>query len=324
MISFAKCKICSIFKAKEKVERDASTRRTLQKEQDLHLADVEMERRCYYANQCRAECEPETYLSVITDAADQSDHELPHWSERSHATDSITKQKLHVFGALSHGRKAYAYTLPPHVRQGHNTTIEVLWRIMNDVLDTEKLLPPVLLLQLDNTCKSNKGSTVFSFLFLLVRHKVFQRIIVTYLPVGHTHEDIDQMFIRFAITLRKNDAVTRTAMGKVMVNAFTFCGNAKICGAHGHLHKYFGLARSANRVQVCWTRRVHVPPPLSVATGSERQGCASGAEQPNCILSGGTMAGFGRQHRGAQHVSERYSRAVQGCEREEHSTVCTS
>jgi hypothetical protein len=60
------------------------------------------------------------------------------------------------------------------------------------------------------------------FLFLLVHHGVFERIIITYLPVGHTHEDIDQMFSRFAMALRQFNAVTRTEMGNVLQDAFFF------------------------------------------------------------------------------------------------------
>ncbi len=92
------------------------------------------------------------------------------------------------------------------------------------ILTTEKKLPPVFLLQLDNTTKQNKGTFLYVFLFLLVHHGVFERIIITYLPVGHTHEDIDQMFSRFAIALRQFNAetVTRTEMGNVLDEAFFF------------------------------------------------------------------------------------------------------
>jgi hypothetical protein len=221
-IPFAKCGQCSDFKLKEKAEKDPQERKILQRIQDNHLREVEFERRAYYTNQCRAQCSPEIYLSLIVDGADQSDQELPHFHERSHSMDSVQKQKLHVYGALAHGRRAYAFTLPPHVRQGHNTTIEVIWRVMGDILKTEKKLPPVFLLQLDNTTKQNKGTVLHAFLSLLVHHGVFDRIIVTHLPVGHTHEDIDQMFSRFAIALRQFNAVTRTEMGHVLEDAYFF------------------------------------------------------------------------------------------------------
>ena len=114
-IPFAKCGTCSDFKLKEKAEKDPQARKILQRmrNQDIHLREVEFERRAYYSNQCRAQCSPEIYLSLIIDGADQSDQELPHFHERSHSMDSVQKQKLHVYGALAHGRRAYAFTLPP-------------------------------------------------------------------------------------------------------------------------------------------------------------------------------------------------------------------
>ena len=46
---------------------------------------------------------------------------------------------------------------------------------------------------------------VFGFLHYLVLKGVFDNIYVSFLPVGHTHEDIDQMFSRFAMYLKGNN-----------------------------------------------------------------------------------------------------------------------
>ena len=46
------------------------------------------------------------------------------------------------------------------------------------------------------------------YLASLVEEEVFDEIVVSFLPVGHTHEDVDQMFSRFAVALRNEDAKT--------------------------------------------------------------------------------------------------------------------
>ena len=56
------------------------------------------------------------------------------------------------------------------------------------------LLPPVLYVQLDNTARENKNSTVFGYLSTLVDKGIFKKIKVNFLLVGHTHDHIDQMF----------------------------------------------------------------------------------------------------------------------------------
>ena len=66
------------------------------------------------------------------------------------------------------------------------TTIEVLWRVLNDIQTEEGQLPGVLLLQLDNTTKQNKGRFLFAFLALLVHHNVFDKVLVSFLPVVWT------------------------------------------------------------------------------------------------------------------------------------------
>ena len=144
----------------------------------------------------RAELRPDTYVSLIVDGADQSKHKVPHDPDACHLLEETVRQQLYAYGVLSHGRKGYTYLIPGHVKQGHDISIEVLWRVINDIKETEGKLPPILLLQLDNTSKQNKGKYLFAFLALLVHHGVFTKILVSLLPVGHTHEDIDQMFSR--------------------------------------------------------------------------------------------------------------------------------
>ena len=221
---FAKCTQCTQFreletsqKRKDKAGWDAAHAK-----QRRHIADVLLERRHYHSNRLRAILDPDTYMSLIIDGADQGKHLLPHFCNRSHLSDEAVKQHLYAYGAISHGRKAYTFLLPGHVAQGHDVTIEVLWRVINDVQSEEGRVPPVLLLQLDNTTKQNKGRFLFAFLALLVHHNVFDKVLVSFLPVGHTHEDIDQMFSRFAEYLRGHNARSRAEMADAMRRAFAY------------------------------------------------------------------------------------------------------
>lgn len=54
----------------------------------------------------------------------------------------------------------------------------------------------------------------------LVHRKIFTRIIVSFLPVGHTHEDIDQFFSRLAVYLKRHDAVSRIQLGEGIAQAY--------------------------------------------------------------------------------------------------------
>jgi hypothetical protein len=53
-------------------------------------------------------------------------------------------------------------------------------------------------------------------LALLVEAGTFRKIIVSFLPVGHTHEDIDQFFSRIAMFLRTRDAHSRLELARII------------------------------------------------------------------------------------------------------------
>ena len=50
---------------------------------------------------------------------------------------------------------------------------------------------------MDNCPRDNKNNIMFGFLAVLVFFGTFQSVEVSFLPVGHTHEDVDAMFSRF-------------------------------------------------------------------------------------------------------------------------------
>ena len=74
----------------------------------------------------------------------------------------------------------------------------------------------MLYLQLDNTTKQNKGRWLIAFLALLVEAGTFNKIIVSFLPVGHTHADIDQFFSRIASSLRVHDSHSRLDLERII------------------------------------------------------------------------------------------------------------
>jgi len=64
-------------------------------------------------------------------------------------------------------------------------------------------LPPVLNVQMDNTTGDNKNPYVFTFWSLLIAHKIFWEVYVSFMLVGHTHDDIDALFGKWSMQLKK-------------------------------------------------------------------------------------------------------------------------
>ena len=75
-----------------------------------------------------------------------------------------------------------------------NVTIEIVHLVLLETLEAENALPPALHLQLDNTTKQCKSRYLQGCLSQLVAQGVFEQVTMSYLPVGHTLEDIDQLF----------------------------------------------------------------------------------------------------------------------------------
>jgi hypothetical protein len=88
------------------------------------------------------------------------------------------------------------------VKHDSNLAIEVLRRVLVKYQEEKGCLPPVLYLQMDNG-PDQKSKQFLAFIGYLVQMKVFNKIKVSYLIVGHTHEDPDQSFSHIGRYFRK-------------------------------------------------------------------------------------------------------------------------
>ena len=205
---FAACDVCVEHNDMRSRCLSEIERKALTAKYALHLDFVRRERNTYYHNADLAKRHPKVYLSLIIDGADTSKYHLPHTCRRSHLSDACKKVNIHLMGAISHGRNTFLWTVPPHLAQGHNVTIQAIHYILLQTKSSEGSLPKYLYLQLDNTTKQNKGRGLFAYLGLLLLFGVFERIFVNFLPVGHTHEDVDQIFSRISVYLRRHNALS--------------------------------------------------------------------------------------------------------------------
>ena len=118
--------------------------------------------------------------------------------------------QVHVTGVIVHGRKypVYAYTWFDNFPNDSNIVIAILNDVLIKNLEDEKQLPETLYLQLDNCGRENKNKYVFTYCHFLVAFGVFKKVKVSFLPVGHTHNDVDQFFQRINKRLSGKDCLT--------------------------------------------------------------------------------------------------------------------
>lgn len=185
--------------------------------------------------------DPKRYASFIIDGADQSAFGLPHFTVK---TKSQTGHaiKVRLVGVINHGRpnKLFLLTMADNFESGANHIIESFHRALNGF---EGVLPRSAFIQLDNCTKENKNRYFFSFLEFLILAEVFDEVEVGFLPVGHTHEDIDQAFSCTADQLRSNDAITLGEMHEQLGNVYN---SRTVVSNMDNLINWSGLVRQEN------------------------------------------------------------------------------
>ena len=75
-------------------------------------------------------------------------------------------------------------------------------------------LPPILNVQMDNAIGDNKNRYVYAYWSLLVAKRIFREVYVNFMIVGHTHDDIDALFGKWSMLLKKENFPTIPALMK--------------------------------------------------------------------------------------------------------------
>jgi len=220
---FSKCDVCEKLRF-ELGEAGMDRRRTdqLRDLKDKHNNFVRTERLEYYQNRDKARTFPDKYCSIIIDGADQSAFGLPHWPFSTKATQKGHKIKVHLIGVLEHKcvNDLALFTMTDEFSTGANHIIEAThrWLVRRSM---EGSLPSTLFVQVDNCSRENKNRFFFAYMECLVSLGVFVDVYVSFLPVGHTHEDIDQAFSCTSRRLRNCSAVTLADLHSELCQSYT-------------------------------------------------------------------------------------------------------
>ena len=176
-------------------------------------------------------------MGLCIDGMDQKKTELPHFTNVPKNMDAKYFIAVHVVGCLvfNHRLRAKVYLNYPNVHNDSNLTIHVIQDVLNE---WEGDLPPVLYLQLDNTSRENKNKFLMAYLHMLVERGVFKKIKVGFLMVGHTHDQIDQMFSRFSVKLNKRRAYRLETLEEILMDSYRPKPEIKFVLKVGDFRKY--------------------------------------------------------------------------------------
>ena len=114
-----------------------------------------------------------------------------------------------LVGVIVHGERTYGFGCTTNCKLGTNLAILGIHRALLNQFQLHGKLPKQLFLQLDNTGNQNKNRCMVAYCALLIHCGMFEKVQISFLPVGHTHEDIDRIFSYVHKRLRQNDLASR-------------------------------------------------------------------------------------------------------------------
>ena len=219
---FTKCDTCVQNDERLLNATQPAERAQILRDMTAHYDFTNGEKDGYYLRWEEAIYQKEHILSTIMDGEDQSCTDTPHYAGGKTKSLNCTVSTK-VFGIRYHGHGVCFYVTCGHCPVGSSYNIHAL----NDSLRKmqaqykrkEISFPCVWYLQIDGA-SDNKNRYLFAYIAWLVERGVFDRVQCHFLAVGHTHEDIDQLFSVISKALKKQDVLTIDRLCELIAGLF--------------------------------------------------------------------------------------------------------
>jgi hypothetical protein len=176
-----------------------SARQVLIEQRQMHLTVARLEREDYYLNKLLCSKRSEN-MSIIVDGMDQEKLTVPCLTRYPKGMDKSACLRLGMMGVKLVSGRVYKHLYlnsNRFQRNANGTMNAAIASIAHLFRQREKEgqpRPTTAFFQLDNCPTENKSKAIYGLFAALVGLGVFDEVLVNFLIVGHTHEDIDQMF----------------------------------------------------------------------------------------------------------------------------------
>eukprot|EP00873_Tetraselmis_striata_P008677 jgi/Tetstr1/428941/TSEL_018917.t1 len=197
-------------------------RRQVRAEQKVHLERVRQERRDLNNAVFQSRLGHGNFFFFEIGSMDSAKTLLPHWVRIPKTVKPDMLLKYHLTCVKYDGYRPddiYYYTNTiPH---DSSTTCTLIWTtIMKEIQHRGRKIPYIRI-QMDNTVRENKNRNVAALCNWLGSIGICDVIRLAFLPVGHTHERVDQIFSRISLALSRSSAYTIEAFLDLVAKAFS-------------------------------------------------------------------------------------------------------
>ncbi|KAL3686046.1 hypothetical protein R1sor_004068 [Riccia sorocarpa] len=195
--AFAKCLLCVKFTTMLQRERRSAERAKLELDRKKHLKHQMSGRTVYYSHRELSTSSPSLYLSFIHDAMDLAKTIVPRLCDKV-KTLMRSVQPLPL-------KEVFNTTVLAKKRQSKEEFFQMEGAENSELQASTRMLPPNLYIQLDNSAKDNKNWAMMAFCSELVARGCCKMITMSFLVVGHTHEDVDAFFSKVNAAQARKD-----------------------------------------------------------------------------------------------------------------------
>ena len=155
---------------------------------------MQVEEKDYWRAKQSAISQPDGSLCLIADDMDQNTTMVPKLRQSVKGIDG-RYVKTHLCGVLVYGLALYTHIwVDAHHKHDSNQVVTSIMKVLSDVRQRRGTFSPLLQIQANNCGRENKNKYVFGFCATLVGLGYFSEVQLSFLIIGHTHEDIDQRF----------------------------------------------------------------------------------------------------------------------------------
>ncbi|XP_070547237.1 uncharacterized protein [Ptychodera flava] len=161
-------------------------------------------------------------MCIIQDGMDQKKTAIPRLVNEDKMTSLLARIRLHITGNIIHTNVPGGKIIPAYVdllNYPHDSNLS-MHLLLQTLFDNRARLSRCLFTQLDNCYRENKNRYMLSLAHVLVQYKVFDMVDLHFLLVGHTHEDIDQLFSCISRHLKKTNIYTMDDMERAVMNSY--------------------------------------------------------------------------------------------------------
>ena len=238
---FSKCELC-VLQRGILYDRSASAqaKNIARHIMELHIRWIfGSERSLYHLKKNNALIEPAKFISIAIDGTSQFPDGLPHFPEVTKSTVNGKRLQFHIEVVLTHGKPARVFLAPETIASDPNLTIHLLYTTLVEEEQRRGKLPPTLYLQLDNCARENKNTYVIMYLVWLVERRIFKVIYLSFLPVGHTHNDVDRFHSRIAVLSKYNDVPTISRLVDLLYGVYSPSPEVHVVESVGDIKRLF-------------------------------------------------------------------------------------